>query len=125
LYSCILVSCFLAATLEAPYIPTYTGSSQGINIPAVEGGRTELELADINADSHLDILSFGDRSTHLINTQENGVMVWFGDRAGNWSVFWYRRFGYVSITLGDINNEDFPNAGYDIYLHYSGTDLGD
>ena len=61
--------CF-SIQLGAQYIPTYIESSQGLNVPALEGGRTELEIADINNDGHLDILSIGDHGSPYINTQD-------------------------------------------------------
>lgn len=65
----------------------YEESSTGLGIPALEGGRTEVEMADVNDDGHIDLVSIGDHGSPYINTQEHGVMVWFGDGTGSWSVF--------------------------------------
>lgn len=38
----------------------YVESSNGLSIPQLEGGRTELEFADINSDGDVNILSIGE-----------------------------------------------------------------
>lgn len=63
----------------------YIESSTGLIPPNLEGGRTELEFADINNDGHLDILSIGDHGSPYINTTQHGVMVWFGNGQGPWT----------------------------------------
>jgi hypothetical protein len=93
--------------------------------PALEGGRTELEFADIDNDGNIDILSIGDHGSPYINTQEHGVMVWFGDGHGGWSVFQYGDFGYGGIAVGDVNWDGFWDIGYGMHHNYSGVDLGD
>ncbi len=93
--------------------------------PVLDGGRTELEFADINDDGNIDILSIGDHGSPYINTQEHGVMVWFGDGQGNWSVFQYGEFGYGGIAVGDVNGDGYWDIGYGMHHNYSGVDLGD
>jgi hypothetical protein len=93
--------------------------------PAMDGGRTELEFADINNDGNIDILSIGDHGNPFINTQEHGVMVWFGDGHSNWSVFQYGDFGYGGIAIGDVNGDGKWDIGYGMHHNYSGEDLGD
>ena len=66
---------------------SYVESSAGLAVPAMEGGRTEIELGDVNGDGHPDIVSIGDHGSPNINSPQHGVMVWFGDGAGAWSVF--------------------------------------
>ncbi|GAB4368704.1 MAG: hypothetical protein Kow0042_09990 [Calditrichia bacterium] len=115
----------LVAYTHSQYVPIYVESSQGLQTPALEGGRTELELADVNNDGHLDILSIGDHGSPFINTQEHGIMVWFGDGAGQWSVFQYGNFGYGGIAVGDVNNDGLLDVGYGMHHDYSSNDLGD
>ncbi|MBE0432723.1 VCBS repeat-containing protein [candidate division WOR-3 bacterium] len=103
----------------------YVESSSGLQNPQWESGRTELELADINGDGNIDILSIGDHGSPYIGTQEHGIMVWFGDGAGNWSVFQNGNFGYGGIAVGDLNNDGFPDVGYGMHHNYSSTDFGD
>ncbi len=93
--------------------------------PVLEGGRTELEFADVNNDGHVDILSIGDHGSPYVNTQEHGVMVWFGDGQGGWSVFQYGEFGYGGIAVGDVNWDGKWDVGYGMHHNYSGVDLGD
>ncbi|MCX6844596.1 MAG: VCBS repeat-containing protein [candidate division WOR-3 bacterium] len=93
--------------------------------PVLDGGRTELEFADINNDGNIDILSIGDHGNPHVNTDEHGVMVWFGDGYGNWSVFQYGEFGYGGIAVGDVNGDGHWDIGYGMHHNYSGVDLGD
>ncbi|MCL6466523.1 MAG: T9SS type A sorting domain-containing protein [candidate division WOR-3 bacterium] len=104
------------------YLPASNGFYEN---PALEGGRTELEFADINNDGNVDILSIGDHGSPYINTQEHGVMVWFGDGQGNWSLYQYGNFGYGGIAVGDVNWDGNWDVGYGMHHNYSGEDLGD
>jgi len=119
------ISLIFTSITFAQYIPSYVESSNGLNDPFLESGRTELEIADVNGDGYLDIISVGDHGSPFINTVEHGVMVWFGDGAGNWSVFQYGNFGYGGIAIGDVNNDGNLDVGYGIHHNYSGEDLGD
>jgi len=105
---------------------SYIECSSGFyNNPGLEGGRTELEFADVNNDGNIDILSIGDHGSPYINTQEHGVMVWFGDGAGNWTLYQYGNFGYGGIAVGDVNRDGYLDVGYGMHHNYSGEDLGD
>lgn len=122
----LLISLIGFSAVYSQYIPTYVESSVGLNNPFLDGGRTEVELADINNDGNLDIVSVGDHGSPYINTAEHGIMVWFGNGTGsNWSVVQIGNFGYGGIAVGDVNNDSKLDVGYGIHHNYSGEDLGD
>lgn len=105
---------------------TYIESSQGLHTVQWEGGRTEIEFADINNDGFKDILSIGDHGNPYINTQEHGIMVYFGNGSGsNWNLFQFGTFGYGGIAIGDVNNDGKMDVGYGMHHNYSSNDLGD
>jgi hypothetical protein len=116
---CSFLICAIMYALE------YIESSNGLGTPELEGGRTEVEMADVNNDGNLDILSIGDHGSPYINTNEHGVMVWFGDGQGNWSVYQNGNFGYGGIAIGDLNNDGHMDIGYGMHHNYSSTDFGD
>ncbi len=119
-YICLIFS----SITFAQYIPTYVESSTGLNNPTWDGGRTEIEFADVNNDGNLDMLSIGDHGSPSTYTNQHGIMVWFGDGTGNWSVFQFGNFGYGGIAVGDVNNDGLLDVGYGMHHNYSGTDLG-
>jgi len=122
----LLFSLISLSTIYPQYIPAYVESSSGLNNPFLEGGRTEVELADMNNDGNLDIISVGDHGSPYINTGEHGIMIWFGNGTGaNWSVVQIGNFGYGGIAIGDVNNDGKLDVGYGIHHNYSGEDLGD
>ncbi|NWG28555.1 MAG: VCBS repeat-containing protein, partial [Ignavibacteriaceae bacterium] len=122
----LLLSLISFYTIYPQYIPAYVESSGGLNNPFLEGGRTELELADIDGDGNLDIISVGDHGSPYINTGEHGVMVWRGNGTGaNWAVIQIGNFGYGGVAIGDVNNDGKLDVGYGIHHNYSGEDLGD
>ncbi|MCB0807190.1 MAG: VCBS repeat-containing protein, partial [Bacteroidales bacterium] len=103
----------------------YVESSAGLANPAWEGGKTELEFADMNNDGHIDIVTVGDHGNPNVGTSHHGIEVYFNDGSGNWSVQMSGNFGYGGIAIGDVNNDGFWDAGYGIHHNYSSTDLGD
>lgn len=62
---------------------TFISKSSGLETPEKEGGKTELELADINNDGHLDIICVGDHGSPYVNSDQHGIMVWLGDGEGS------------------------------------------
>lgn len=104
---------------------SYVESSSGLTPPTLDGGRTEVEMADINGDGNIDLLSIGDHGSPFINTDQHGIMVWFGDGNGSWSVYMNGNFGYGGIAVGDVNNDGLLDVGYGMHHNYSGNDFGD
>ncbi len=102
----------------------YDDSINGLGNLEFEGGRTMFEFADINNDGHVDILSIGDHGSPNINTNQHGVMVFFGDGAGRWQLFQNGDFGYGGIAIGDINNDGRWDIGYAMHHNYAGGDFG-
>jgi hypothetical protein len=121
----VLVTAVLLAAGSAVGLSYVECSSGFQNNPVLDGGRTELEFADIDNDGNVDILCIGDHGSPYINTQEHGVMVWFGNGQGDWSVFQYGDFGYGGIAVGDVNGDDLWDVGYGMHHNDSGEDLGD
>lgn len=118
--------CFAAGQITGPHAVSYVESSTGLQTMALDGGRTEIEIADINNDGHPDLLSIGDHGSPFVNTQQHGIMVWFGNgTAANWNLFQNGNFGYGGIGVGDVNNDGLLDVGYGMHHNYSGNDFGD
>lgn len=104
---------------------TFVEKSAGLETPAKEGGNTELELADINNDGNLDVISVGDHGSPYIGTDQHGIMVWFGDGIDTWSVVQVGDFGYGGIEAGDLNLDGNLDVVWSIHHNYGPPGFGD
>ncbi|MFG0251687.1 MAG: FG-GAP repeat domain-containing protein [Phycisphaerales bacterium JB038] len=120
-----LAPVLLLAVATASAQLSYVERSSGLEEPEMENGNTEIEFADVNGDGHVDIVSVGDHGSPFINADEHGVMVWFGDGAGNWSLFQSGNFGYGGVAIGDVNGDGLADVGYGVHHNYTSNDFGD
>jgi len=109
----------LSVCLSPCWALSYVESSNGLELPALEGGKTELEFCDINEDGNPDIVSIGDHGSPYIGTDEHGIMVWFGDGHGVWNVYQEGDFGYGGIAAGDVNNDGHLDIGCGMHHNYA------
>jgi hypothetical protein len=123
----LAILCVLFATqaLAAQNSLNFTRLTSGLHQPQFEKGRTDFALDDINMDGHVDILSIGDHGSPFINSDQHGIMVWFGDGQGNFSLHMEGNFGYGGIAVGDVNNDGFKDVAYGMHHNYSGVPFGD
>ncbi len=103
----------------------YVASNEGLDFPRWEGGRSEMEMVDVNDDGHIDLVSIGDHGSPYINADEHGVMVYFGDGRGSWAVQMRGDFGYGGVAVGDIDGDGLQDVAYGMHHDYSGDDFGD
>jgi hypothetical protein len=104
---------------------TLVSRSDGLELPLKESGHTELEIGDINGDGHLDIVSVGDHGSPYINSDEHGIMVWFGDGGDSWPVVQTGNFGYGGCAIGDLNNDGYMDLAWGIHHDYASSGIGD
>lgn len=104
----------------------YVESSQGLlDNPAFESGDTEFEMADLNGDGFVDLVSIGDHGNPGIGSQEEGVMVWLGDGRGGWTYRHAGELGYGGIAVGDLDGDGTADIAYGMHHAYASTDFGD
>lgn len=104
---------------------SYVESSTGLDVPQWESGKTELEMGDVDQDGNVDIFSIGDHGNPLIQSGEEGIMIWFGDGRGSWIHYQTGYLGYGGIALGDANNDGHMDICYGMHHNWSSNDLGD
>jgi hypothetical protein len=121
----ILISFLFSFTKKTEPLLTYSESSTGLQTIGLDGGKTTIQMTDINQDGNIDFISVGDHGNPNVNTQEHGIMIWFGNGTGsNWTLVQNGNFGYGGIVVGDVNNDGKLDVGFGIHHNYSGGGLG-
>lgn len=123
----LLFLAYLPAPAEEPGVLSlsYLPCSEGLEPPEFEGGDSEFEFGDVNGDGHVDLVSVGDHGNPLVNTDQQGILVWLGDGDCGWTHIHYGHLGYGGVALGDVNGDGTMDVGYGVHHNYSGVDLGD
>ncbi|MBC8366222.1 T9SS type A sorting domain-containing protein [bacterium] len=117
----IFAALFFVASASAV---TLVQRSTGLSSIDWEEGHTELELGDVNADGHLDLLSVGDHGNPNVNSTEHGVICYLGDGLGNWTAQQFGNFGYGGLGLGDLNLDGHMDLAFGIHHDWASTGLG-
>ncbi|HEC87896.1 MAG TPA: VCBS repeat-containing protein, partial [Thermoplasmata archaeon] len=110
---------------DNPSLLTLISKSSGLETPEKEEGKTEYEVADINNDGNLDIISVGDHGSPYVNSGEHGIMVWLGDGKGNWIVYQNGDFGYGGCQIGDLNDDGYMDVVWGVHHNWTSGEFGD
>jgi len=102
---------------------SFVEKSTGLNNPPLDTGDTELELADMNNDGNLDIISVGDHGCPY--GSQFGILVWEGDGDDSWSISNNGWFGYGGIEAGDLNLDGYLDVVWGIHHNYGTSGFGD
>lgn len=115
--------CTVAASPSNPSALRYSNCSVGTPASGVhffDKGATTFRLVDLNGDGHLDIVSVGDHGNPKVNTDQHGLLVHFGDGAGNWTLQMSEQsFGYGGVDVGDINNDGIQDVCFGVHHDYA------
>ena len=103
---------------------SFARQTSGLDEPEFEGGRTDFVMVDINGNGHVDIISIGDHGNPGINSNQHGIMVWFNDGEGNFSLHMDGNFGYGGIAAGDVNNDGHMDIAFGMHHNYDSGGLG-
>lgn len=98
---------------------TLVEKSNGLQFPEREAGHTELEVADIDLDGHLDIISVGDHGNPYVNSDEHGIMVWINDGSDSFALYQTGEFGYGGCAVGDLDLDGLPDLAWGIHHDYA------
>ncbi|NLP06262.1 VCBS repeat-containing protein, partial [Candidatus Fermentibacteria bacterium] len=98
---------------------TLVEKSNGLQFPEREAGHTELEVADIDLDGHLDIVSVGDHGNPFVNSDEHGIMVWINDGSDSFALYQTGEFGYGGCAVGDLDLDGVPDLAWGIHHDYA------
>ncbi len=121
-----IIAAFFFGKAQAQLPFTYNMDSTSFNALNLEGGMTQVRLADIDKDGDLDIVSIGDHGSPYVNTNQHGISVFFGNGTGTgWQLYQTGDFGYGGCAIGDLNNDGKQDIAYSMHHDYSSSDLGD
>ncbi|TVR38378.1 MAG: T9SS C-terminal target domain-containing protein [Bacteroidia bacterium] len=102
---------------------SYIRLLDGLDEPIFEKGYTEFVMVDLNNNGHVDIASIGDHGNPLVNSTQEGLMIWFNDGNGNFNLHMEGHFGYGGIAAGDVNNNGFMDLAFGMH-HPASSNLG-